>query len=632
MASFITMLRSLLPTLIMLPALAMAAPCPATFDSAGALTSLIAAGTALPVKGTLVAVFEGGVEVVLQPHDQGTPIKRQDYALSWKGTITCPNGIVIEYTAQWTLEPEVALTCTFAHPGERPVHLKAIEYLVDVPRATFVGGRLEPGGTSIAAVRPTDGVFFRGDAQQVKFTDTTGALRLELALDRERPVTVVDHRDQRTHSCRVRIGLNQGELSQTGGTFAARFRLDATTGDAPAVALTVDPANRLHAFDGFGANYCWGNEDAVTPFTLKHLRIAWSRHELKAQLWDREHNQPGPQLVEDFERIRGIQQAGVPWILSLWRLPERFYTDPNRVGAGTFARKIAGERWPELLELIGNYLLHLKNHYGAEPALFSFNEPDLGVNIGLTPTEHRDAVKRLGAHFASLGLKTRFLLGDTANPRDTHRYVLPTAADAEAMRHVGAISFHSWGGASPEQYRAWADVAAWLQLPLLVGEAGTDAGAYRNKTYDSYSYGLSEIEHTLEFLRLARPQASLYWEFSADYALVRVGPDGVAEPTGRFWLMKHLTNLTPHRSFGVASSSNRAAVQVGAFVREGEIVVHILNTGPACPAELAGLPAGRWHSVTTTEMAGFQETKLPESTPASIKLPARSLTTLVRAP
>jgi len=149
------------------------------------------------------------------------------------------------------------------------------------------------------------------------------------------------------------------------------------------------------------------------------MKIAWSRHELKAIFWDLQRDKPSPMLTGDFERIARIQKQGTPWIISLWRLPERFYVDPNQRPMGTFGRQITGERWPEFLDLIGSYLLHLKTHYGAEPDLFSFNEPDLGVSIGLTPEGQREAVKRIGAHLRKLGLKTKMLLGDTANPRDS---------------------------------------------------------------------------------------------------------------------------------------------------------------------------------------------------------------------
>jgi O-glycosyl hydrolase len=340
-------------------------------------------------------------------------------------------------------------------------------------------------------------------------------------------------------------------------------------------------------------------------------------------------------VTRDFELAQRIQKMGVPWVLSVWFLPERFYTDPNQKPFGTFARQIAPERWPEFLDLLGSYLVYLKAHYGAEPDLFSFNESDLGVNVGFTAETHRDEIKRVGAHLASLGLKTKMLLGDTANPRDSHKFTLAAAADPEAMRYVGAVSVHSWGGGTPEQYEAWGDVGRWLNLPLLVAEAGVDPGAYKNRMYDSYAYGLREAAQFQDLLRYARPQALIYWQFTEDYGLVHVGADGAVEPTSRFWLMKQFVNLSPTKSRVVRSSSDCPEVQISAFARKDELVVHILNTGPGCEARVSGLLAGPWRTVTTTETSGFQEGRLTVEAggaPRGIPLPARSLTTLVRGP
>jgi O-glycosyl hydrolase len=604
----------------------------ATFDSAGGLTSVVDHGSALPLHGRLMASFDGDVEVELQPHDQRSPITRDGSALRWSGSITAPNGAKLDYVAEWRTQPEPAIALTVSQPGDYPVLLRSLDFVVDLPRSTFVGGTFSPGAVALASTKPADATFFRANVAELQFADAAAVRRLALVLDRARAVSLADRWDAAGRSYRVRIQLHAGPLAKETVSFGVSFRFDAAAVVAPAAHLTVAPAERLQPFDGFGANLCWAADNAVTEYTRRNLRMAWSRHELKAILWDLQRAEPGKMLTDDFERIRSIQQAGVPWIISLWRLPERLYTDPNRAPLGTFGRKIAGERWPELLELIGSYLEHLKTKYGAEPDLISFNEPDLGVNVGLTPEEHRDAVKRIGAHLAKLGFKTKFLLGDTANPRDTHRYVLATAADTDAMRYVGAVSFHSWGGGSPEQYRAWAEVAAWLGLPLIVGEAGTDPGSWRNKTFDSYAYGLDEARQTQELLRYARPQALLYWQFTADYGLARVNANGAVEPTGRLWLMKHFTDLTPQRGVGIATASDQADVLVGAFARGEELVVHILNTGPATVATIAGLPAGNWRTVTTTEAAGFQETPAVAERPEKLDLPARCLVTLVRVP
>jgi hypothetical protein len=222
------------------------------------------------------------------------------------------------------------------------------------------------------------------------------------------------------------------------------------------------------------------------------------------------------------------------------------------------------------------------------------------------------------------------LLGDATGPRDTHRFVLEAAADPEAMRYVGAVGFHSWGGGTPEQYTAWRDVGEWLSLPLLVTELGVDAAAYHGRSYDSYSYGLREARMTQELLKYARPQGTQFWQFTNDYALVRTKADGSVEPTPRFWLMKHFTDLTPRNSEGLRSASDQKAVLVTAFRKGGSYTLHILNTGAARMAEIAGIPDVEWQVTETTEESQFQKKPAMRSNGSSLqlRLPFRSLVTL----
>ncbi|MBE2215056.1 MAG: hypothetical protein IAE82_14375, partial [Opitutaceae bacterium] len=621
-----------LATLMLTAALTSAAAERAVYDSAGKLTGLIHDGTEVEVRAGLQVRFEGGVTVEMQPHDQRSPITRDGHELSWKGTTTFPNSASADFAVCWTEGTDVAVAASLAYTGRGPLHILAAEYVIDVPRGVFVGGTVRPDAAApipLTATKPADPALLRGEAATLAFVDAAGNWQFALTLDRARPVVVTDHWEGTIRSFRVRVGLHAGAWTpEDKPALEARFALTGRSAGAPA-RVTVDPATSLYPFDGFGANYCWGTESPVTAYTLEHFPLAWSRHELKAVLWDTQRDAPGPVFQDDFARIQRIQRAGVPWILSAWRLPERFYTDPNQKPFGTFARQVAADRWDELLELIGSYLTHLKTHHQAEPDMFSFNEPDLGVNVGFSPEAHREMVKRIGGFLQARGFKTKMLLGDTANPRDTHRYVLATAADAEAMRHVAAVSFHSWGNGTPAQYAAWSDVARWLGVPLLVGEAGVDPGAYRNATYDSFAYGLREIAQYQDLLRHARPQSLLYWQYTGDYALARAGADGAVIPGGRLWMHQQLCTLTPHHGTAVASTSDQPEVLVSAFGKDGALVVHVLNTGAARQLSLGGLPAGPWRSVVTTELQGLRETPLTGA-PDSLALPARSLTTLVR--
>ncbi len=604
----------------------------ATYNSAGALTALLHDGLELPVRGEFAVDFGHDLHASLQPHDQRSPISREDLQLHWRGSATFPNSAQARFDVAWN-ESAGALALTGsvtagdpAHQRQSPLDVVSVDFVLDVPRAHFAGGELVgfPGGPTRIGAERFEAV--RETTDQLVFTDAAQNWRLRLALDRARTVTVSDHWDNDGRWCRVRIQLAAGPWPHdTTHTLGLELQLTGRA-SAPAARLVVDRFDVRQNFAGFGGNFCFGTQTRSADFLLENFRHGWARFELKGSLWDRERAHPGPQLRRDFELIQRAHRLGIPWAISLWRLPERYYADPHRKAPGSFNRKIAADRWPEFLELIGSYLLHLKNEYGAEADLFSFNEPDLGVDIGFTATEHRDAIKRIGAHLASLGLKTKLLLGDTANPRDTHRYILPTAADSEAMNYVGALSFHSWGNGSPEQYRAWGEAARWLGRPLLVGEAGVDPSSWRNRMFDSYAYGLREMKQYHELLRHARPQSLLFWEYTDDYGLLRVRDDGTVEPTGRFHLMKHFGALAPLQSEIVGSDSDQPDVLVTAFAKDEKLTIHVLNLGPARTATLEGLPPGSYRTAITTESDGFVESPAAPL-PSSLTLPARSFTT-----
>jgi hypothetical protein len=615
----------------------------ATYNSAGNLTSLIAGGRAIAVRTELSIRFTGGPAVNVQPADQRANTTRRGTDLAWQGATTFANNQQASYEVAWTEGVDgVSLAATITpgppagEPGRSrgPLLADSLDFIVDLPRDVFE--RWSVGGADAqlpGTTKPEKPVFFHETASELLLTDPNGNWRLAIVLDRERAISIEDvweqqwQGDQRVFRMRVRLApgpLAAGEVVK----FGASFKLTGTARAAPA-RIDVDVGKPQFVLDGFGGNYCFGTHTPVADYTFDELCPAWARFEFKGMAWDRERENPGPALVRDFELMQRAERADIPWVLSLWRLPERYYSDPNQKAPGTFNRQIAAERWPEFLDLLGSFILHLKKHYGAEPDFFSFNEPDLGVDIGFTAETHREMIKRIGAHFESLGLKTKLLLGDTANPRDTHRYVLPTAADAEAMRHVGAVSFHSWFGGTPAHYRAWRDVARWLGLPLIVGEAGVDPGAYRNRTFDSYAYGLGEMRQYQELLRDAQPASLLFWEYTEDYGLAFADDDGKVAPTPRFWLMKHFASLTPRHSEGVATTSDQPDVFVSAFAKDAAVVVHILNTGPAREATIARLPTGKWRSVTTTETVTWEE-RANIDVAAPLALPARSFITLVR--
>jgi len=252
------------------------------------------------------------------------------------------------------------------------------------------------------------------------------------------------------------------------------------------------------------------------------------------------------------------------------------------------------------------------------------------VQVGFTPEGHTDQIKRMGAAFRKMGLKTRMVLGDAVPARDTIVFALDAAADPEAMQYVGAVAFHSWGGATPQQYAAWGDLAEWLNVPLLVTELGVDSAAYETNVWDTYHYGLREAQFTQEMLINARPQGTQFWQYTDDYALARLRPDGTVEPTARFWLMKHFTDLTPLKSEALATASDQAGVFMTAFRKGSSYALHIMNRGGAREASLAGVPDGNWQVTESTETSQYRQQKRASAAESAVRLalPARSLVTL----
>ena len=525
--------------------------------------------------------------------------------------------------------------------AEGDVKTEGVFFWLTLPVSVFAGGACEltRGGAAVESAamprtRPARRHFASANATGAAISGPEGKPRLEVSLDQACSVVVQDNREWNspTYSAFVRFPARQLAKGQT-TALEVRLKLTGEADHSPA-SLVLDATKARYRLDGIGGNYCFGIESPVSHYTLDNLRVAWARTEMTPPEWEprndngspdetnwdflKGHDKPGTNLRREFLLAQKIQKKGIPYSITIWHLPEWLYEKPRSDGQRPNRRRVAPGKWPELLECIGTYLVYAKEQYGVEPGLFSFNEPGIGCRVLFTAEEHREAIKRIGAHFHKLGLKTRMLLGDVTGARRAHAYVEPAAKDPEAMRYVGALAFHSWGGASPEKYAAWADLADRLKLPLLVAELGVDAGAWRGRAYRTFQYGLREVRMYQEILLHARPRGTMQWEFTSDYGIVdtpRVpgGREVKLVPTVRFWFVKHFCDLTPPGASALATSSDNPKVLFTAFAArldEGHVhTLHIANFGAARPATIKGVPAGieRLRAVRTSESESFKE-------------------------
>jgi len=628
----------------------------ANFDRNGRLTSMVYGGEELAARGR-VQLASPDWSRVAEPSQAMRSAGRQSY----QGSITVEAGKTAR-VRQTVSEADGRVSISVEVTADADLDLAGVYYAVDVPRAEFVGGRVSvetATGTRVAtlpAVKGAERQFFRAQGSSFQLAGSVHSLMLSATLDGPRGVVLADRWDRFGRAYTAMIEIHPGPLS---GGQTASLKLSLSLVGEPersAARLKMDPASKRYRFQGAGGNYCFNIESPVSQYTLNNLKVAWGRTEMSLSYWEpddhsttppdtdyfKQREEAYPRLRLEMQMGRQLQDKGIPYVTSIWAIPEWAYTDPGAKPQRRSRRLIAPEKMGALVNSIVRYLQYARQQYGAEPDLFSFNEANIGIDVLLTAEEHRDMIKRLGAAFEQNGLKTRLLLGDATGPRNTHDFALAAALDPEAMKYVKAVGFHSWGGGTPEQYKAWGDLAEWLQLPLLVTELGVDAQAYQGGAYDSFNYGMSEVRMYQELLLYARPQGTQQWEFTADYGTVRTQrrDDGGTDliPTSRFWLVKHFTDLTPRNSDALAVSSDNDKVLFTAFAQgiggERVYTLHMANMAAAREITIEGAPDVVFRAVRTSERENFLEMPPVRAQGGILRLqiPARSLLTLTTMP
>ncbi len=516
------------------------------------------------------------------------------------------------------------------------------------------------GRTSLSAGAAVESEYLRATAKGARFVSPTREIDVtfnEPTLIIVRDVTSLDPRNG-SHSLQVLLAVLTGKTT-AGQTGKKSFSFKVTGEiDRNAVEITLDAKHPGQLFDGLGGNFRLQNprtDPQVIDYSLDNIRIAWGRVEMPWSLWDPDETTDplaaarggnvNPRVQLAMEMARRLAQKGMPVIVSAWQAPlwailgggsavERAgNVNPGALSGGAApgagmppgigrggapdaaappgAPGRAGGRVPQqapqrsplnpakmarIKDSLTGYLLFLKEKYGVEAVMFSFNESDIGINVLQTPQEHAELIKTLGAWFAGKGLATKLALGDTSDANPIN-FIKPAMYDPEAVKYVGAVDFHSWRGCTDELLAQWRDAARELNVPLVVAEGSTDAAAYRYpQIFAEQSFALYEINLYLRILSIAQPKSILQWQFTADYSVLAGGgifnDNGPLRPTRRFWNLKQLA-ATPPRSFALPVACDRQPnLTCAAFgnIAEGIYAVHIVNNGATRTANLTGLP------------------------------------------
>jgi len=381
--------------------------------------------------------------------------------------------------------------------------------------------------------------------------------------------------------------------------------------DKSAVEMVVDASKPGRVFEGLGGNFRLQNsktDPQVIDYCLDNLRVAYARIEMPWQLWHPEENVDPTNAANEGKLNERVQKAmvlaqrlkkmNIPIILSGWFGPDWAIVGKRSSGpqpGGVWGNPLNPDKMDKIYKSITDYILYLKDHYGVEVEMFSFNESDLGIDIRQTGLEHRDLIKNLGAYFKAKGLKTKLLLGDTADANGW-AFLNESLADPSTLPFIGAVSFHSWRGWGYETLKKWADAAEKINRPLIVGEGSIDAAAWRYPSiFEEQIYAIEEINLYVRMLAICQPKTILQWQLTADYSPLAgggiFGNNESLRPTRRFWQLKQLS-ATPENLFALPMACANEDISCAALgnPKSGNYAFHIVNNSASREASISGIP------------------------------------------
>jgi O-glycosyl hydrolase len=427
--------------------------------------------------------------------------------------------------------------------------------------------------------------------------------------------------------------------------FGVRLSADIPEDHTPAV-IRIDRDHKLQSVTGIGGSFVYGTDSPVVQRNLDSLPLAITRTGMDLREWEPLNDNADPAQVDRslggrdiagsdlrkrFELDRKLlTQSSGQLIASVWYLPEWLYDEPIRTPgkwrdtAGTVARA----KWPELAECLASYLLHQKQVYGVEPIAFSFNEPDYGVYLKLTGEEYRDLVKFLAERFARDGLKTKFVLNDSASAKNGIDLIKPSLADPEAMKHFIALAYHGWVE-EPAGWKHFAEVSQQTNLPVWVLEVGADPLSWKDDSFNDTRNWLIETRRMLNLINVGRASVLIQWEWSDDFSLWQRKPGSTdpleLAPTPRWRTMRAITKYLPASAQAVAVESDNPHV-TAALLESADrtnAVLHLVNTGDERTVTISGDDRFK-RAIVLTEQADAQQDVASTDGKITLTLPAQS--------
>ncbi|MCC6444223.1 MAG: hypothetical protein IT210_12315 [Armatimonadetes bacterium] len=404
------------------------------------------------------------------------------------------------------------------------------------------------------------------------------------------------------------------------------------------VRVAVNLRDTRQTLIGFGGNFCqprYGDTepmDAVGRYSLNTLRVAHARVGIPLNWWTPEKGvyRDEAQARAAFLLMQEMARRKIPIVGSVWEGPA-WMLGGQREEAG---RTLPPERYADCIEAVARFLVTARDKYGVAVECFSFNEPDYGVNFKFTPQQMAAFICQAGPRFRALGLKTRFLIGDTASGGPTADYIQPLLEDRTIAPYLGPIAFHCWDAldAPDASYARIAKLGRKYKKPVWCTEAGHDAGLWQQPDpWESWENALRTALAYAKTLRLTGSVLMDYWTYQNNYPLVSA--DG-KRPFRVFHVILQMEAALPARAKIASAASSGGALSVLAATgpKRGQFSVLLVNPFGPGKAVLTGLPPGAAitmaQSDSTTQNRTTFAGKIGRDGRLTVALPSRSVVTV----
>ncbi len=404
------------------------------------------------------------------------------------------------------------------------------------------------------------------------------------------------------------------------------------------VTVAVNLAAKKQTLMGFGGDFCqprYGATepmDAVGAYNLSHLHVVHARVGIPLNWWTPEKGvyRDEAQAQAVFLAMQEFTRRKIPIAASIWEGPAWLLGGrPEQEG-----RVLPPAKYADCIEAIAQFLVTARDRYGVTVDNLSFNEADEGINFLFTSATIADFIRQAGPRFRTLGLKTKFLVGDTGGGIEFASYARPLLEDKTLTPYLGPLAFHCWDvfSASDARYEAIAALGREFGKPVWCTEAGHDAGLWQKPNpWASWENALRTALAYEKTLRLTNASLVDYWTYQDNYPLVN--RDGT-QPYPVFDILQQMEQALPpgSRIASAVPSRDDLGVLAAAGPEANRFSVLLVNPIGAGRVTLTGLPAGASASLIISSATALHKNTSDQVTREgrlTVAMPSQSVVTVL---